>query len=1356
MTVPSLVFNGIDGATGRYLQEETSATALADFILGQRAGPVGGAPVAEPQVETDPGHLNELKAVHYRISNPSFAPAWDVNPKELSSAGWGLILSYDAPPGLREALKELLQHRQAQAARVRPNRYQEYTGARGFRPTDTKQTFLARNGASPGMPADPDKVPYYLLIAADPEVIPYRFQYQLDVEYAVGRLWFEREGQPDLEAFARYAHSVVEAETRGSLLPRRAVFVGVRNDDDRATQLSATELVAPLVEELRPKVPSGGTDGWKLEVQLGPQARKQDLAQLLGGAATPAVLFTASHGMGFPSGDQLQLNGQGALLCQDWPGPVRWARAIPEDHYFSARDLGDSARPAGMIAFHFACFGAGTPRLDDFAHLRSLGNRPGIAPKAFVARLPQRLLSHPQGGALAVVGHVERAWGTSFLGDGVGRQLQAFQSTLGQLLQGYPVGFATEFFNQRYAALSEQLTMELDEIRYGMARNDMKLAGLWTANNDARSYIILGDPAVRVPQTGTGPWSPVPNTSATRPAPTPINPTPKDSPMISDSQATNNTGSVTPASPAGTTLSPAVTANGQVTMVIPLQIHLQLGGGAAPSAALATAAATDTPAFAVQIDPDYATREGYDPEFLGSGELSVPLPRLSTAQQSDAARIRNPQTGTDPHELKYHHFSVVMNGKRRLAFFTAVNIDGRSASSPPREKDRWSFDPRIGHDEQVGDDLYASNPFDRGHLVRRLDPAWGRSAGAIKLANDDTFHFTNCSPQHERFNQGKNLWAGLEDYLLNRAVDSRKRLTIFTGPVFTADDPVYRGVRIPRRFWKVGVLARPNGRLAAVGFVVSQEELIRPVVFAPVIDVARTFQVSIQEIEQLTGLSFGRLRSLDTGSVDSFAVPAGGPRPLESYSDIVLPGTDRTSVPGTPTSFAPPTPAAAATGPTDQVPGTGLGYYLLAYDENGRERSDHPAGLVSQLVLDALTREPITDVVLFSHGWQGDVPSARTQYANWIATMAANAADRERIREVRANYRPLLVGLHWPSQPWGEEGLGSSLSFAAPADLVGALVEDYARRLGDTATVRQYLRTIAGAAQSGIEPERLPPELTQAYQGLRQELGLATQGVGGAPGAESEVFDPEAVYQEARRTGDSQGAVSFGWFSRDTLLAPLRTLSFWKMKDRGRRIGESAVHPLLVRMMQAAGNRDVRFHLVGHSFGCVVASAAVAGPQGGAALPRPVDSLVLLQGALSLWAYCADIPYARGQAGYFHRLFAEGRVRGPVVTTQSRYDSAVGTWYPRGAQVAGQVAFEVGQLPKYGGLGTFGIQGPGLQIVDERMRPIDGIYQLRPGQVCNVESSAYISQGGGISGAHSDLLHPEVAHLVWAAQTGGG
>src|SRR5262249_8214094 len=174
---------------------------------------------------------------------------------------------------------------------------------------------------------------------------------------------------------------------------------------------------------------------------------------------------------------------------------------------------------------------------------------------------------------------------------------------------------------------------------------------------------------------------------------------------------------------------------------------------------------------------------------------------------------------------------------------------------------------------------------------------------------------------------------------------------------------------------------------------------------------------------------------------------------------------------------------------------------------------------------------------------------------------------------------------------------------------------------------------------------------------------------------------------------------------------------FWMMKDRGRQIGEKALHSLLVRWQAATEGRDIRFHLIGHSFGCIVVSAGVAGPMAGPGLARPGDSLVLLQGALSLWSYCLSIAFAKGRPGYFARLFAGERVRGPVVTTQSRYDKAVGTWYPRGAAVARQVSFALGELPKYGGVGSFGIQGPGLQIADDSILGVDGAYRFARGRV---------------------------------------
>ncbi|MCI5139705.1 MAG: hypothetical protein D3922_15140, partial [Candidatus Electrothrix sp. AR1] len=217
-------FNGINGATGNYLLPEMSAADVSKIAQGE---------------VFDKDHLEELTNRHFGVTAPPFGLKEGTDSTDLAQAGWGIIFAFDDRDKVaawKEALKPLLDLRQEQAGEL----YNEYTGPDAYRPGESKNEFICRHGAGPG-PAVPDKVPYYLLIVGDPEVIPYRFQCQLDVQYAVGRIYFDT-----IEEYANYARTVVRTEKGEYTRSAKATFFGVQNPTDQATKLSATELVQPL------------------------------------------------------------------------------------------------------------------------------------------------------------------------------------------------------------------------------------------------------------------------------------------------------------------------------------------------------------------------------------------------------------------------------------------------------------------------------------------------------------------------------------------------------------------------------------------------------------------------------------------------------------------------------------------------------------------------------------------------------------------------------------------------------------------------------------------------------------------------------------------------------------------------------------------------------------------------------------------------------------------------------------------------------------------------------------------------------------------------------------------------------
>jgi endonuclease G len=356
----------------------------------------------------------------------------------------------------------------------------------------------------------------------------------------------------------------------------------------------------------------------------------------------------------------------------------------------------------------------------------------------------------------------------------------------------------------------------------------------------------------------------------------------------------------------------AVSNASSVSFSVPLTITVSLGDPAAQGAATDTVKVPEPPKADIVtdaaeplveklvIDPDWSKRKGYNPDFL---DISVPLPKLSAEMKANSVEVPPEyRVGGDKYVLAYHHYSLVMNSKRRFAWYSAANIDGkRRPELPKRKDDEWNIDPRIDDPEaprfQCGEDLYATAKTDRGHLTRYLDVAWGTKDEALK-ALADTFHFTNCCLQLSDFNQTQARWQGIEQFLLERkAKKDKMRISVITGPIFKQTDPKYQNkfmdapVRIPLEFWKVCALVREDGTLSATAFILSQDDITSLPGFEAFLDV-KEVQTTIRNVEKRTGLQFPVLRDNDHiaagGALGTLELEGQEVIPIRSYEDIVV------------------------------------------------------------------------------------------------------------------------------------------------------------------------------------------------------------------------------------------------------------------------------------------------------------------------------------------------------------------------------------------------------------------------------------------------------------------------------------
>lgn len=437
--------------------------------------------------------LNDLPGAGQRSANSTHLGVdFQVDdPNDLTQAGWGILFASDADPAIQTQLQPLIDMRASQVQD--PHLFKLFHGDDGVLPAEAADSWARRHNVALTAPVDPFQgVPYYMLIVGSPERISFEFQALLKMQWAVGRLHFD-----NIEDYGRYAQAVIQYESAAFKPAQRknAAVWTTRNDGDLATAMLSGAISLDFLSSANPL---GGRSSFTLNAFTSEKATKAQLIEILRGnipGGPPAVIFTGSHGSNYDPTDPAILPLQGALVTQEWnPGSP-----VDSASLFCADDIPADAKLQGTIAFLFACYSGGCPSQDSY-RFNSDGSRITIAPAPFIARLPQALLSR---GMLAVISHIDLAFSSAFIDTTGTPQPQAVRTPLELLMRGKRTGLAADALSVLWSARAAQLALAQAQAAPASAAPtstaiSTATAQMTIARDDARNYIVLGDPATRL------------------------------------------------------------------------------------------------------------------------------------------------------------------------------------------------------------------------------------------------------------------------------------------------------------------------------------------------------------------------------------------------------------------------------------------------------------------------------------------------------------------------------------------------------------------------------------------------------------------------------------------------------------------------------------------------------------------------------------------------------------------------------------------------------------------------------------------------------------------------------------------